>query len=220
MTKVKVKIPEIKFSKETIEVPTSRVEQVRKALVSQQARVNDQLAKRNEAVIKKVNKATGRSSRRFSPGKLGLLGLGALLGVGAGILASPTTGRNARALLFQKGGKAARVASQQTASATKLVGAQAKGRAAAVRSKVSTNGEVDLGPETITDRVQTQLGDDTSLRHLPRINVNTEPGGIVYLRGPVPSESERERAEKIARKQKGVTEVINELHVQGADAVQ
>ncbi len=220
MAKVKVTIPEIKFRKETVEVPTNRAEQVRRALVSQQARVNDQLARRNEAIIKKVNKATGRSSSRFSPSKLVLLGLGALLGVGAGVLASPTTGKNARAKLFQKGGKAARIASQQTASATKSVGAQAKGRAAAVKSKVSTNGEIDMEPETITDRVQSQLGEDTSLRHLPRINVNTEPGGIVYLRGPVPSESERERAEKIARKQRGVSEVINELHVQSADAVQ
>ena len=220
MTRVKVKIPEVRFRKETIEVPATRTDQLRQALIAQQVRVNELLAKRNQDVIKQVDKASGRSSSLFSPGKLGLLGLGALLGAGAGIIASPTTGKNARTMLSQKGGKAVRVVGQQTTSASKSIGAQAKARAAAVRPKGGKNGEADLEPGTITDRVQTQLGEDTSLRHLPRINVNTEPGGVVYLRGPVPSESERELAEKIAKKQKGVTQVINELHVHGADAVQ
>jgi osmotically-inducible protein OsmY len=307
MAKIKVTVPEIRFRKETMEVPTSRGDQIKQAFAAQQERVAQRLSERNAEVSKQLDRAAaggrlaglvergrqtlkrdeqpveepsgGRftailqrgqqaaaSAResaqasgggRFSgilrlarqnpeaaqrldaaaaaaasasenggsklPGRLLLLGIGALAGAGVGILVSPTTGKTARTVAVQKGGTYARTAGKQAASAAQSLSSSARSQAAAMRAKrseVARERSQEVEPETITDRVRTELGEDQTLRHLPRINVNTEPGGVVYLRGPVPSEKEREQAEKIARKQRGVTEVVNEIHIEGESAVQ
>ncbi len=254
MAKITVRIPELRFRKEEMQVPVGRAEQVKQALAAQQERITQGLIKRNAEVARQLDKASGSlpSSGKFTGmlrlsrqnaeaarkldeaaakaaasrkggsslfSKLLLIGIGALVGAGTGILSHPRTGPAARALVTQKGGKAVRTAGQQGASVARTLTSQAKGKASAVRAKVGST-DADMEPETITDRVRTEIGENESLRHLPRINVNTEPGGVVYLRGVLPGEKERELAEKIARKQRGVSEVVNEINVEGADAVQ
>ncbi len=44
--------------------------------------------------------------------------------------------------------------------------------------------------ETISDKVCTALGRELQADHLRYLNVNTQQGGVVYLRGPVHSEEE------------------------------
>ena len=308
MAKIKVTIPEIRFRKETVEVPVTRIEQVRQVLAAQQQRVNELLSRRNEEVSKQLDKASrgsrlsslfssggataaataaaksddstsagGRLSSLFRTGgaavaaqaakaeapaptggrfsgilrlsrqnpeaaqkldqaaaaaaassngggsgaRFALLGLGALAGAGAGAaIVARRMSSETRAQVIQTTTSVARTAGRQGVTTARTLGTQARGRAAAARSRIGQARAQELEPETITDRVRTELGEDQSLRHLPRINVNTEPGGIVYLRGPVPSERERELAEQIARRQRGVSEVINEIHVEGSDAVQ
>ncbi len=252
MAKITVRVPELRFRKEEMQVPVGRTEQVKQALAAQQERITQGLLKRNAQVAQQLDKASSRSvadrftgmkrlSRRNAEaarqldeaaakvaaaqsggglrGKLLLVTIGALAGAGAGVLSHPKTAKPARAFLTQQGGKAARTARKQGASAAKTLAAQAKGRATAARSRLGST-DADVAPETITDRVRTEIGENPTLRHLPRVNVNTEPGGVVYLRGVLPGSQERELAEKIARKQRGVSEVINEINVEGADAVQ
>lgn len=278
MAKITVKVPEIKFRKEKMEVPVSRAESVKASLRAQQDRINARLSRRNEEIARQLDKAAEKEakasggSRLASLGKaagatlsrsrkaveeappapsrneaiaaaavraasasgrrnrLITLGVGAAIGTGVGLLLAPTTGKNTRAVVGQHSGRVARTAGKTTASQAQAVKRQAAARAAAARARMRSRGDSSTDePETITARVSTALGEDKALTHLPRINVNTEPGGIVYLRGPLPTEQDRERAERIARKQKGVTEVINEIIVapsdvqsasSGADAVQ
>ena len=58
------------------------------------------------------------------------------------------------------------------------------------------------------------LGRDLCADHLPHLNVNTQQGGIVYLRGPMHSLEESTRIEQIVCGIEGVTDVMNELHIQ------
>lgn len=187
------------------------------------SRTNPEAAQQlDQAAAAAAKGSNGGSSNRFL-----LLGLGALVGAGvgaaAGVLGSPTSGKQARTVAAQQGGRAARTASKQAASTARTLSSQARNRAAAfraARSSIAQERSEVVDENTISARVETELGENPTLRHLPRINVNTEPGGVVYLRGPVPSENERQLAEEIARRQRGVNEVVNELHVQGTDAVQ
>lgn len=302
MAKIRIKLPEIRFRPETVEVPPTRIEQVKQALQAQQERVYEALGKRNQEVVEQAERAAkgsrldqvrhavqgvvaqrinaaGGASTRPNPeaeqaeiargvsrvdqirqalqeqqgrvaeriarrgqetaqqeivkeleptssgagrrllGILGLLGVGAAVGGAIGVITSPTTGKAARTQLAQQGGKLARTASDQAARTAKTVSEQARQRAATVRTQIAQSREQAVDPETITARVQTELGEDDTLRALPRINVNTEPGGVVYLRGALPSEVDRQRAEEIARRQRGVHEVINEIHAGGDHAV-
>ncbi len=336
MATIKVKIPEIRLRKQTIEVPPSRTEQVKQVLSAQQERLTQMLAQRNAEVAKQLDKASSpslaarftRTLRRTSqstqesaqegaaslgsrvsdtlsraatqgskvtstlsqaatqgasqaasqgskvastlgrvasqaqeaasssstagPGrfsgilrlsrtnpeaaqqldqaaaaaaksngggtnKLLLLGVGALAGLGvgaaAGVLGSPTTGKQARTVAAQRGGQAARTASRQAARTARTVSQQARGRIEAARAARASEREQNTSEGAIEARVETALGADPTLKALPRINVNVEPGGVVYLRGIVPSENERELAEQLARKQRGVTEVVNEINL-------
>lgn len=201
MAKVTLKVPEIVWRKETMQVPPGKVDVVRAALKAQQERITSRLVERNEEIARELEKAT-RESSSSRRGRLLTLGVGALVGAGVGLLVAPSTGKSARARIGQGAGKVARTTATQAA-----------GKVKAVRARVGGDGEQETGPESISDRVLTQLGEDASMRAAPRINVNTEPGGKVYLRGIVPSPDLREKAEKIARKQPGVTEVMNELTI-------
>lgn len=68
--------------------------------------------------------------------------------------------------------------------------------------------------ETITDRVLTNLGRYLQTESLPHLNVNTQANGVVYLRGPVRSETQRREIEQLVRATEGVREVVNEIEVQ------
>lgn len=197
MAKVTLKIPEIQWRKETMVVPEGKIDVVKEALRSRQDRITSQLAARNQEIARKLDEAA-RASSGSGRSKWVMLGLGSALGAGIGLALAPSRGKATRARLSQGATRAAR-----------QVGATAQ----AARSKLNRNAEDDSEPDTISHRVQTELGEDKVLGTLPRLNINAEPGGVVYLRGTVPGEDERERAEKLARKQRGVTQVINELTI-------
>ncbi len=214
MAKVTLKVPEIKFRREKIEVPVTRVEAVKAALRAQQERVNQRLTRRNDEIAKQLDKAMQTQQKSGRGKKVLLLGVGAVIGGAAGVLAAPTTGKTVRSKVAQQGGKLFQTASKQTVKQAKSIGSQASGKASAAKARFSSSSDdevVDL--ETITARVQTNLGEDPKLRDLPRINVNTEPGNVVRLHGVAPSEKLRERVEKVVRKTKGVSEVVNEITV-------
>ena len=69
---------------------------------------------------------------------------------------------------------------------------------------------------TITQRVRTNLGREPALASLPHFNINTEGDGVVYLRGYVHSEEQRRAAEMLVIATEGVTQVVNELHIEQA----
>jgi hypothetical protein len=69
---------------------------------------------------------------------------------------------------------------------------------------------------TITQRVRSMLGREPSLASIPHFNINTEGDGVVYLRGYVHTEEQRRSAEMVAGATEGVTQVVNELHIEQA----
>lgn len=210
MAKVTLKVPEIKFRREKIEVPVTRVEAVKAALRAQQERVNQRLTRRNEEIAQQLDKAMQAQQKSGRGKKALLLGVGAVVGGAAGVLAAPTTGKTVRSKVAQQGGKLFQTASKQT----KSIGSQASGKVSATKARFSSSSDdevVDL--DTIAARVRTNLGEDPQLRDLPRVNVNTEPGNVVRLHGVAPSEKLRERVEKVVRKTKGVSEIVNEITV-------
>jgi hypothetical protein len=140
-----------------------------------------------------------------------------LISLGAGVAASRRTTKESRAELAQQGGRYALIVVRQTVVGGRSLGGQAMRGASIARARLIRRREEEVEPETITDRVRTELGENVALRHLTRITVNTEPDGIVYLRGTVPGESELALAGQIARRQRGVIRVVNELQVQAGD---
>ena len=66
----------------------------------------------------------------------------------------------------------------------------------------------------LTSKVHTALANDVGMRTLTSINVDSE-GGVVTLRGRVDSEDTKKRAEAVARRVNGVSEVKNQLQVKG-----
>lgn len=67
---------------------------------------------------------------------------------------------------------------------------------------------------TITDRVRSNMGREVMLADLPRLNINTQEEGIVYLRGYVFNEDQRSMAELVAATTEGVSGVVNELLIE------
>lgn len=68
-----------------------------------------------------------------------------------------------------------------------------------------------VSDDEIYDKVRLRLASDRDVRGMA-IEVDVKDG-VVTLRGRVDKEKARRRAEKLARKVKGVVEVINELRV-------
>jgi len=66
----------------------------------------------------------------------------------------------------------------------------------------------------LTTKVHTALANDVGMRTLRSINVDSN-GSVVTLKGQVDSEETKKRAEAVARRVDGVTEVKNELRVKG-----
>ena len=66
----------------------------------------------------------------------------------------------------------------------------------------------------LTTKVHTALANDVGMRTIRSINVDTN-GTVVTLKGQVDSQETKKRAEEVARRVNGVTEVKNELTVKG-----
>lgn len=66
----------------------------------------------------------------------------------------------------------------------------------------------------LTTKVHTALANDVGMRTIRSINVDTN-GTVVTLKGQVDSEETKKRAEAVAKRVNGVTEVKNELTVKG-----
>lgn len=66
----------------------------------------------------------------------------------------------------------------------------------------------------ITDRVNTRLGRELIMDDLPRLNINTQQNGVVYLRGTVPTAEQRHRIQAIVEATEGVQSVVNEIQVE------
>ena len=111
MAKITLRMPELFWRQETVDVPKGRSQVVREMLRAQQGRISQQLSKRNEENARQLDKAA-RSGKMSS--SLKWVGAGMLLGVAAGVLLSPTEGKAVRG----KVGQALKSAKGSTTSAT------------------------------------------------------------------------------------------------------
>jgi osmotically-inducible protein OsmY len=143
-----------------------------------------------------------------SPSTLRKLGVLTAIGTGVGVLVAPTT----RKAIVGWASKYIRTTDQAKSTEGYASGSLST-RAQELRERMRREARPDDSPQTIEDRVQTEFGEDAELRSQPRLSVNVEPGGIVYLRGAMPSVVLRERAEQVARRALGVKDVINEISV-------
>lgn len=66
----------------------------------------------------------------------------------------------------------------------------------------------------ISDRVSTRLGRALQEESLPRVNINTQQNGVVYLRGTARSPEQRERLQRIVEETEGVQSVVNEIQIE------
>ena len=98
MAKITLKMPELSWRQETVDVPRGRTEAIRELLRAQQGRINQQLARRNEEALRELDTAEKSRGRL---GNLWWLGWGALLGGGLALLLTPTSGEAMRAKLGQ-----------------------------------------------------------------------------------------------------------------------
>lgn len=82
-------------------------------------------------------------------------------------------------------------------------------------------GQLDADGEdrTITDRIRTRLGQELEHAEWGHVNINTQALGAVYLRGYVASDELRSRIEQIVSETEGVESVVNELNIEGQNAV-
>jgi osmotically-inducible protein OsmY len=65
-----------------------------------------------------------------------------------------------------------------------------------------------------TDRIRSSLGREPLLADLPRLNINTQEGGRVFLRGYVFTEEQRQLVEQITGQTEGVGDIVNEIIVE------
>ena len=65
----------------------------------------------------------------------------------------------------------------------------------------------------LTGRVKSALAADVGLKTVTSIDVDTDKGGVVTLKGQVASDDMKKRAEQVAKKVNGVKSVKNQLQV-------
>jgi len=70
-----------------------------------------------------------------------------------------------------------------------------------------------VSDSAITGKVKTALATDVGLKTVTGINVDTDAGGVVTLKGKVDSADTKKRAGQVAKKVKGVKSVKNQLTV-------
>ncbi|GAB4203233.1 MAG: hypothetical protein OHK0022_27190 [Roseiflexaceae bacterium] len=68
--------------------------------------------------------------------------------------------------------------------------------------------------QIVSDRVSTRLGRELNMHDLPRLNINTQQNGVVYLRGMVFSTEQRDRIQEIVEATEGVQSVVNEIQIE------
>jgi hyperosmotically inducible periplasmic protein len=73
----------------------------------------------------------------------------------------------------------------------------------------------DASDATITGKVKSALAADVGLKTVTSINVDTDKGGVVTLKGKVDNADMKKRAEAVAKKVSGVKSVKNQLEVKG-----
>jgi hyperosmotically inducible protein len=73
----------------------------------------------------------------------------------------------------------------------------------------------NIDDTTITASVKTNLASERAVT-LTKIDVDTD-NGVVYLNGVVDSAAMKQRATEIARQVSGVTKVVNNLQIAGAE---
>lgn len=98
MAKITLRMPELIWRQETVDVPKGRSQVVREMLRARQGRISQQLSKRNEENARQLDKAA-RSGRMSS--SLLWVAAGAILGAAAGVLLSPTEGKAVRSKVGQ-----------------------------------------------------------------------------------------------------------------------
>ncbi len=98
MARITLRMPELIWRQETVDVPKGRSQVVREMLKAQQGRISQQLSKRNEQNARQLDKAA-RSGKM--PSGLLWVAAGAVLGAAAGVLLSPTEGKAVRGKVGQ-----------------------------------------------------------------------------------------------------------------------
>ena len=93
MAKITLRMPELIWRQETVEVPKGRSQVVREMLRARQGRISQQLSRRNAENARQLDKAAGSGKMSSS---LKWVGAGAILGVAAGVLLSPAEGKAMR----------------------------------------------------------------------------------------------------------------------------
>ena len=68
---------------------------------------------------------------------------------------------------------------------------------------------------TLTGKVKSALAADVGLKTVTSINVDSDAGGVVTLKGKVDTADQKKRAEAVAKKVSGVKSVKNQLQVSG-----
>lgn len=216
MAKVVVRVPFLKWENQQIRFPEDKAEIVRARLQERQNQIAQSLAKRNEEVARKIEEAVrpkpSPKSKLMNPKTIVFLALGALAGVGIGLMLAPKPSPEARSKAQQKVTGYINTARSTATDKASTLAEKARSRAGGGAPVV------EVEPETVTSEVQTSISQDSSLRSLNDLTVGTEPGGIVYLRGTAQTYAQRERAEQVARKVHGVSDVVNEINVESGPA--
>jgi osmotically-inducible protein OsmY len=75
------------------------------------------------------------------------------------------------------------------------------------------NNRENVSDATITTKVKAALAADVGLKTVTGINVDTEKGGVVTLKGKVNSADIKKHAGEVAKKVNGVKSVKNQLQV-------
>ena len=77
------------------------------------------------------------------------------------------------------------------------------------------NNREAVSDATLTGKVKSALATDVGLKTVTGINVDSDKGGVVTLKGRVDSADVKKRAEAVAKKVSGVKSVKNQLKVGG-----
>ena len=77
------------------------------------------------------------------------------------------------------------------------------------------NNREAVSDATLTGKVKSALATDVGLKTVTGINVDSDKGGVVTLKGKVDSADVKKRAEAVAKKVSGVKSVKNQLEVKG-----
>ena len=72
-----------------------------------------------------------------------------------------------------------------------------------------------VSDSTLTGKVKSALAADVGLKTVTSINVDSDAGGVVTLKGKVDTADQKKRAEAVAKKVSGVKSVKNQLTVGG-----